>query len=132
MTPVMAVLTRSTNVATSIDAIERFTVRSLAGALDRRRESQADSRRVLRSDAPRGRSILPLPVARRAHTAPATGFVPRRPTSAGRPEYHRVIEHRPELPVLQRERGGAGCACLLYTSDAADEEDSVDLGGRRI
>ena len=22
--------------------------------------------------------------------------------------------------------------CLLYTSDAADEEDSVDLGGRRI
>src|SRR5664280_916859 len=28
--------------------------------------------------------------------------------------------------------GPAGlCACLLYTSDAADEEDSVDLGGRR-
>eukprot|EP00658_Telonema_sp_P-2_P041022 TRINITY_DN29339_c0_g1_i1.p1 TRINITY_DN29339_c0_g1~~TRINITY_DN29339_c0_g1_i1.p1 ORF type:complete len:100 (-),score=29.87 TRINITY_DN29339_c0_g1_i1:26-325(-) len=27
-----------------------------------------------------------------------------------------------------------GCflVCLLYTSDAADEEDSVDLGGRRI
>ena len=25
-----------------------------------------------------------------------------------------------------------GEACLLYTSDAADEEDSVDLGGRRI
>eukprot|EP00658_Telonema_sp_P-2_P024548 TRINITY_DN19868_c0_g2_i1.p1 TRINITY_DN19868_c0_g2~~TRINITY_DN19868_c0_g2_i1.p1 ORF type:complete len:151 (+),score=44.84 TRINITY_DN19868_c0_g2_i1:253-705(+) len=24
------------------------------------------------------------------------------------------------------------CGCLLYTSDAADEEDSVDLGGRRI
>src|SRR5665648_580413 len=22
------------------------------------------------------------------------------------------------------------CVCLLYTSDAADEEDSVDLGGR--
>src|SRR5664279_2861657 len=33
-------------------------------------------------------------------------------------------------------RGGATPAryqdCLLYTSDAADEEDSVDLGGRRI
>src|SRR5664279_5731453 len=27
------------------------------------------------------------------------------------------------------EHGGP---CLLYTSDAADEEDSVDLGGRRI
>ena len=25
-----------------------------------------------------------------------------------------------------------GQPCLLYTSDAADEEDSVDLGGRRI
>ena len=24
------------------------------------------------------------------------------------------------------------CICLLYTSDAADEEDSVDLGGLRI
>src|SRR5678809_1473273 len=26
----------------------------------------------------------------------------------------------------------AGCPCLLYTSDAADERSSVDLGGRRI
>ena len=24
------------------------------------------------------------------------------------------------------------CHCLLYTSDAADERSSVDLGGRRI
>ena len=29
------------------------------------------------------------------------------------------------------ERGACGC-CLLYTSDAADERSSVDLGGRRI
>ena len=28
--------------------------------------------------------------------------------------------------------GGAGGTCLLYTSDAADERSSVDLGGRRI
>eukprot|EP00658_Telonema_sp_P-2_P038031 TRINITY_DN27341_c0_g1_i2.p1 TRINITY_DN27341_c0_g1~~TRINITY_DN27341_c0_g1_i2.p1 ORF type:complete len:127 (+),score=17.72 TRINITY_DN27341_c0_g1_i2:25-405(+) len=27
---------------------------------------------------------------------------------------------------------GGRSSCLLYTSDAADEEDSVDLGGRRI
>ena len=27
---------------------------------------------------------------------------------------------------------GVFSTCLLYTSDAADEEDSVDLGGRRI
>ena len=26
----------------------------------------------------------------------------------------------------------AYCTCLLYTSDAADERSSVDLGGRRI
>src|SRR5664280_3593311 len=29
-------------------------------------------------------------------------------------------------------RSMQGKLCLLYTSDAADEEDSVDLGGRRI
>ena len=40
--------------------------------------------------------------------------------------------------VLQRRAGlgqlGAGAVevCLLYTSDAADERSSVDLGGRRI
>ena len=27
---------------------------------------------------------------------------------------------------------GQGEGCLLYTSDAADERSSVDLGGRRI
>ena len=27
---------------------------------------------------------------------------------------------------------GQSYACLLYTSDAADERSSVDLGGRRI
>ena len=32
--------------------------------------------------------------------------------------------------VAQRET--AGGPCLLYTSDAADERSSVDLGGRRI
>ena len=30
------------------------------------------------------------------------------------------------------ELGGQLRACLLYTSDAADERSSVDLGGRRI
>src|SRR5665648_655002 len=31
-------------------------------------------------------------------------------------------------PVIDKKNDN----CLLYTSDAADEEDSVDLGGRRI
>ena len=30
------------------------------------------------------------------------------------------------------ETSGIPYTCLLYTSDAADEEDSVDLGGRRL
>ena len=34
---------------------------------------------------------------------------------------------------LRRQRVQIGrVACLLYTSDAADERSSVDLGGRRI
>src|SRR5664280_3554756 len=35
-------------------------------------------------------------------------------------------------PMYKRARKGLNYLCLLYTSDAADEEDSVDLGGRRI
>ena len=35
----------------------------------------------------------------------------------------------PTQPLLNRATQGA---CLLYTSDAADERSSVDLGGRRI
>src|SRR5664279_1859618 len=31
---------------------------------------------------------------------------------------------------VDRARGELVRGCLLYTSDAADEEDSVDLGGR--
>ena len=30
------------------------------------------------------------------------------------------------------DKQGAPISCLLYTSDAADERSSVDLGGRRI
>src|SRR5664279_1231273 len=44
------------------------------------------------------------------------------------PEVHRYWQLLPELctiPIVYE-------SCLLYTSDAADEEDSVDLGGRRI
>ena len=37
-------------------------------------------------------------------------------------QFHLVLKKCP----AQRQ------VCLLYTSDAADEEDSVDLGGRRM
>ena len=36
---------------------------------------------------------------------------------------------QPSRPV---GHSGRPCRCLLYTSDAADERSSVDLGGRRI
>ena len=44
---------------------------------------------------------------------------------------------RAEAETRARNKCGADCepvvwACLLYTSDAADERSSVDLGGRRI
>ena len=57
------------------------------------------------------------------------------PTLAGR------LEFAPVLPswrdqLTQRLPAGSVvklyCVCLLYTSDAADERSSVDLGGRRI
>ena len=34
--------------------------------------------------------------------------------------------------VAARLKPGVSLSCLLYTSDAADERSSVDLGGRRI
>ena len=37
-----------------------------------------------------------------------------------------------EYVTLANQAHGHICACLLYTSDAADERSSVDLGGRRI
>ena len=40
--------------------------------------------------------------------------------------YRTHVESLSRLPEFQQKD------CLLYTSDAADEEDSVDLGGRRI
>ena len=36
------------------------------------------------------------------------------------------------VPYIDETSTGLTGTCLLYTSDAADEEDSVDLGGRRI
>ena len=37
-----------------------------------------------------------------------------------------------EAAFAQLRKLKEGDACLLYTSDAADERSSVDLGGRRI
>ena len=45
------------------------------------------------------------------------------------------LDHQVELAeqsVRERELALSHYSCLLYTSDAADERSSVDLGGRRI
>ena len=39
---------------------------------------------------------------------------------------------RDALAAAEGLRQAANLVCLLYTSDAADERSSVDLGGRRI
>ena len=41
-----------------------------------------------------------------------------------------AMERTPAVAAL--EAATQRIACLLYTSDAADERSSVDLGGRRI
>src|SRR5664280_2992478 len=47
---------------------------------------------------------------------------------------HAVSVSPPPSPEAESNSPRTSCSksCLLYTSDAADEEDSVDLGGRRI
>ena len=37
-----------------------------------------------------------------------------------------------QVVATEARGGGTREVCLLYTSDAADERSSVDLGGRRI
>ena len=50
----------------------------------------------------------------------------------------KLFELGDQQPVGEGDRGlrgqrfGQTLVCLLYTSDAADERSSVDLGGRRI
>ena len=47
------------------------------------------------------------------------------------------VEHAVAIDIIEdtphdATRGIRNIGCLLYTSDAADERSSVDLGGRRI
>ena len=46
-------------------------------------------------------------------------------------EHRRVAPRVDDAQVAEGEEDDAQI-CLLYTSDAADERSSVDLGGRRI
>ena len=43
-----------------------------------------------------------------------------------------IAQARALADIANALRDDDGNSCLLYTSDAADERSSVDLGGRRI
>ena len=71
-----------------------------------------------------------VPPADANETAGAWGEILRRGPPAG------LALSRQNLPVIDRtehaKATGVTKGCPLYTSDAADERSSVDLGGRRI
>eukprot|EP00658_Telonema_sp_P-2_P076454 TRINITY_DN6694_c0_g1_i3.p1 TRINITY_DN6694_c0_g1~~TRINITY_DN6694_c0_g1_i3.p1 ORF type:complete len:128 (-),score=53.50 TRINITY_DN6694_c0_g1_i3:60-443(-) len=70
----------------------------------------------------------------RAMTLEATGVVKDPEVELGMKELWVMWEqsgHQEAVEVVTRDLLLLN-PCLLYTSDAADEEDSVDLGGRRI
>ena len=50
----------------------------------------------------------------------------------GQPDQHAHAGEQQGGEAEQSEAFEEGLLCLLYTSDAADERSSVDLGGRRI
>ena len=55
---------------------------------------------------------------------PGSGFFYEPTIVAGARQSDEIVRHEVFGPVVS--------VCLLYTSDAADERSSVDLGGRRI
>ena len=70
--------------------------------------------------------------------ADALGFgLDAMPAALGVEFFHTASLIADDLPCMddddmRRSRPSLHKACLLYTSDAADERSSVDLGGRRI
>ena len=63
------------------------------------------------------------------------GDVYKRQSQASAPQIELVtamVSGDRQLALAAHERQGRYDGCLLYTSDAADERSSVDLGGRRI
>eukprot|EP00656_Telonema_subtile_P035613 TRINITY_DN39586_c0_g1_i2.p1 TRINITY_DN39586_c0_g1~~TRINITY_DN39586_c0_g1_i2.p1 ORF type:complete len:208 (-),score=43.48 TRINITY_DN39586_c0_g1_i2:21-644(-) len=60
------------------------------------------------------------------------GFCDGAQHQRGKHERHRVSSFDTGAFFLQNDAGAEKWPCLLYTSDAADEEDSEDRGGARI
>eukprot|EP00658_Telonema_sp_P-2_P044288 TRINITY_DN3214_c0_g2_i1.p1 TRINITY_DN3214_c0_g2~~TRINITY_DN3214_c0_g2_i1.p1 ORF type:complete len:132 (-),score=27.42 TRINITY_DN3214_c0_g2_i1:114-509(-) len=80
--------------------------------------------------AVRKQSCIPIRTQRGTHTGRnMTPSACHRLVRTG--ERRKLAGGQPQL-ATQLAGEQRACVCLLYTSDAADEEDSVDLGGRRI
>src|SRR5674536_407192 len=83
-----------------------------------------------------GASILPPRRSGRYDKEKFKSPSKRRTTQSSSPSQFRRFEARQNGCSKLAEAGVKPMTrpntCLLYTSDAADEEDSVDLGGRRI
>ena len=47
-------------------------------------------------------------------------------------DFHGARHENSAIAMAEGYAAASGHICLLYTSDAADERSSVDLGGRRI
>ena len=81
-----------------------------------------------------------IAAARQAHVGRGTYYYWRdryvAEGTAGLKHEHSRAPQRPRLAPISAEICAEGLAyyeaCLLYTSDAADERSSVALGGRRI
>src|SRR5664279_4321443 len=83
--------------------------------------------------APPAFQTVPLPPA--VHDSAALLHRYPRESSSSRPPHAQSEPQWRSKPVQKWSDvlpANSACICLLYTSDAADEEDSVDLGGRRI
>src|SRR5664280_2424622 len=80
---------------------------------------------------PQTRFSYYTPAVRLASPA-KTNVIPGRPEGPG-PESITPAQRSMDSGLAASRRPGMtnNNPCLLYTSDAADEEDSVDLGGRR-
>src|SRR5664280_3834986 len=76
------------------------------------------------------RALLPAPPGMIALAA--LNSSPERAAKRGYSVWKSISTSRRCWSFLMLSLLGMLSICLLYTSDAADEEDSVDLGGRRI
>src|SRR5664279_6108937 len=77
------------------------------------------------------RRARPVNPVERCNPVSVSSRAVARPTGRYCPQVRNAHIANARGPIRTGDPAGAS-TCLLYTSDAADEEDSVDLGGRRI